>query len=159
MATFTTGPDGQMVVSQGPPLHLGYTQNNVAGGILEAASSKTVTSQAAQAEAAQHLGAGQKGAGRKSRRKSKKRRSSRKKKGGAAPNMNVSLTELPTANSIPGVSHETNHINAVNNLNQIRADSSYDSLLNATPRQVAGKRSRKAKNGSRHNRTHRRKRS
>ncbi len=165
MATFTVGPDGQMIASEGPPLHLGYTQN-ISGGILEAASSKTIASQQLQSDAAKNLGAGQKGSGRrKTLRKSKSKRgkSLRGKpslwRGGATPNLNVNIVELPTANSIDGVSHETNHINAVDNLNQLRANSLYDGLANATPRMVGGKNKGKAKNGSRHNRTHRRKRS
>jgi hypothetical protein len=167
MATFTIGSDGQMVASQGPTLQLGHTQN-ITGGILEAASSKTIASQQMQSDTAKSLGAGQKGAGRrKSLRRDKlslrrdklslRRKSVRR--GGAAPNLNVNIVELPTANSISGVSHETNHINAIDNLNQLRANSVYDGLANATPRMIGGKHKRKAKNGSRHNRTHRRKRS
>ena len=165
MATFITGPDGQKVASEGPPLQLGHTQN-ITGGILEAASSKTIASQQLQSDAARNLGAGQKGAGRRrTLRKSKSKRGKPKQgkpslwRGGASPNLNVNIVELPTANSIPGVSHETNHINAVDNLNQLRANSLYDGLVNETPRMVGGKNKGKAKNGSRHNRTHRRKRS
>jgi len=117
------------------------------GSTLEAAAQKTLASQAAAAEAAQKLGAGQKGAGRR-----------RRVKRGGAQTLNASIPNLPTAGSIPGVSHEQNHLDAVNNLNQIKAGAMFDSTLNAAPVNVGGrrKRSRKAKNGRRHNRTHRR---
>ena len=114
-------------------------------------------SQQLQSDAAKNLGAGQKGSGRRKTRR--KRGKLSLWRGGASPNLNVNIVELPSANSIPGVSHETNHINAVDNLNQLRANSLYDGLANATPRMVGGKNKGKSKNGSRHNRTHRRKRS
>lgn len=137
-------------IPDAPPLYNPPTQQ-INGSALEAAAQKTLASQAASAEAAQKLGAGQKGAGRRNRK-------SKKVKRGGAQTMNASIPNLPTANSIPGVSHEQNHLDAVNNLNQLKADGMFDSTLNAQPVNVGGrrKRSRKAKNGRRHNRTHRR---
>jgi hypothetical protein len=149
MASFTTGPNGQMIASAGPTMYLPAAQN-IEGGPLDAAANKTIASQAAQVEAAKALGAGQKGSSR------------RKRRGGAVPNLNASIPLIPTANSIPGVSVANTHLNAVNNLNQIRTDASYDSLINAQPRQVAGRRRKTVRkhkgrtNGRRSNRTHRR---
>lgn len=137
------------IIPDAPALYKPPAQQ-INGSALEAAAQKTLASQAAAAEAAQKLGAGQKGAGR--------RRRSRKVKRGGAQTLNASIPNLPTANSIPGVSHEQNHLDAVNNLNDAKAAAMFDSTLNAAPVNVGGrrKRSRKAKNGRRHNRTHRR---
>jgi hypothetical protein len=139
------------IIPDAPALYRPPTQQ-VSGSLIEAAASKTLASNAAAAEAAQKLGAGQKGAGRRRRRRSHK-----VKKGGAQT-MNASIPNLPTANSIPGVSHVQNHLDAVDHLNDIKAGAMFDSTLNAAPVNVGGrrKRSRKAKNGRRHNRTHRR---
>jgi hypothetical protein len=147
MATFTTDPSGRMVASSGPALHIPPTQH-LTGSLIEAASTKTLASQAQNAAASQSLGAGIKGAGRRKR--------------GGAQNLNATIPYIPEAGTISGVSHTANHLNAVNNLNQLRADAIYDQHINAQPYQVAGRKIRKTKrkaNGSRHNRTHRRKRS
>ncbi len=145
----TVTSNGQIIVTQGPPLHTGFTQN-ITGTPIDAAASKTLAANAQQVAAAKSLGAGQKGASRK--RRGKKRRM----RGGV--NLNASIPSIPEAGTIPGVSHAQNHLDAVNNLNQIRADKVYDGLHNATPRSVGGKRSRKVKkNGRSHKRTHRRK--
>ncbi len=142
----------------------GHTQN-IEGGPIEAATAKTLASQARAAAAAKALGAGMKGSARRRYR-------------GGAVNLNASIPVIPEANSIKGVSHVTNHLNAVNNLNQIRADKVYDNLINATPMKVGGFRFRDAeemypgsgthedtirsrkskKHGRRSKRTHRRKR-
>ena len=158
MATFTTGPNGQMIASSGPAMYIPASQQ-IEGSAIDAATAKTMTAHAQQVAAAKALGAGQKGASRKKRRQ----------RGGV--NLNAHIPNIPTANSIPGVSMENNHLNAVNNLNQIRHDQVYDSLINATPIKMGGlrlrddeaayggkrrKHTRKAKNGRRHNRTHRR---
>lgn len=144
MATFTPDATGRLVVTQGPPLHVPPTQH-VTGSFIDAASSKTLASQAQQAAAYKSLGAGVRGGKRKARR-------------GGAVNLNAQVPYLPEAGTIRGVSHETNHLNAVNNLNQIRADASYDSQIHAPAYQVAGKRRKTARksNGRRHKRTHRR---
>lgn len=170
MATLpnTVAPNGQIVITQGPTPHTGFTQH-ITGSPLEAAAAKTLAAQQAQIQASKTLGAGQKGAG--------KRRKSTKRKGGAAPNMEVKVPAIPEAGTIPGVSHEQNHINAINNLNQLRASSAYDSLINANPIKLGGfvlrdaeamypgsgsqedtkgRRKTKKKHGRRHKRTHRR---
>jgi pyruvate/2-oxoglutarate dehydrogenase complex dihydrolipoamide acyltransferase (E2) component len=138
------------IIPDAPALYKPPAQQ-INGSALEAAAQKTLASQAAAAEAAQKLGAGQKGAGRRKRK-------SKKVKRGGAQTMNASPINIPTAGSIPGVDPMKNHLDAVNNLNQIKADGMFDKTLNAQPIAVGGrrKRSRKAKNGRRHNRTHRR---
>jgi hypothetical protein len=122
--------------------------------MIDAASAKTLAAQQTQASAARALGVGQRAGSRRagSRRKSKRR--------GGAVNLNAQVPYIPEAGSIRGVSHETNHLTAVNNLNQIRADAVYDSQINAAPLQVAGRarKTRRKANGRSHNRTHRRKR-
>lgn len=139
----TTLPNGQ-IIPAAPPLFKPPVQD-LQGSALEAASTKTIASQAQLVSATRSLGAGQKGASRKMR-----------KRGGAS--LNATIPSIPEAGTIRGVSHEMNHLNAVNNLNQIRADASGDSLINAQPIKLGGtKRHRKAKkHGRRSNRTHRR---
>lgn len=140
----TVTSSGQIIVNSGPPLHTGFTQN-ITGTPIDAAAAKTLAAQAQQVAAAKSLGAGQKGSSRK-----------RRLRGGV--NLNASIPSVPEAGTIPGVSHAQNHLDAVNNLNQLRHDSVYDGLHNATPRSMGGKRSRKVKkNGRSHKRTHRRK--
>lgn len=144
----TVTSTGQIIVNQGPPLHTGFTQN-ITGSPIDAAAGKTLAAQQLQTAAAKSLGAGQKGSSRRRRRRMR---------GGV--NLNASIPTVPEAGTISGVSHTQNHLDAVNNLNQIRADKVYDGLHNATPRSVGGKRSRKVKkNGRSHKRTHRRKHS
>jgi hypothetical protein len=141
----TVTSSGQIIVNSGPPLHTGFTQN-ITGTPIDAAAAKTLAAQAQQIAAAKSLGAGQKG----SSRRHKKRRM----RGGV--NLNASIPSLPEAGTITGVSHAQNHLDAVNNLNQIRHDKVYDGLHNATPRSMGGKRSRKVKkNGRSNKRTHR----
>jgi hypothetical protein len=144
----TTLPSGQ-ILPQAPQLHIPSVQR-LQGSPLEAASARTLESNARLAETAKSMGAGQKGA-------------RRKKKGGAPPvNMNAQIPSLPEAGTISGVSHAQNHLRNVDNLNQLRADASGDKLMNAQPYDphVKGgrrtKRHRKAKNGRSSNRTHRR---
>ena len=165
MASFTTGPNGQIVAASGPPLHTPAAPM-ISGGPINAAAAKTMTAQAQQVAAAKALGAGQKGSSRRRRRYR-----------GGATNLNASIPFMPTANSIPGVSAADNHLNAVNNLNQIRADKVYDALQNAPALKVGGFRMRdaeelypmsgthedtkrvrriKKKHGRRNHRTHRR---
>jgi hypothetical protein len=70
---------------------------------------------------------------------------------------NVSMSKLPEANTIQGVSHESVHIDAVNNLNKLLADSAGDKLGNAQAFDVnGGKRTRRKLNGRRNNRSRRR---
>jgi hypothetical protein len=134
-------------VNSGPPLHTGFTQQ-ITGTPIDAAAAKTLAANARQVATAKSMGAGQKGASRRHKK--------RRMRGGV--NLNASIPSVPEAGSIPGVSHAQNHLDAVNNLNQIRADKVYDGLHNATPRSMGGKRSRKVKkNGRSHKRTNRRK--
>jgi hypothetical protein len=141
----TVTSSGQIIVNSGPPLHTGFTQQ-ITGTPIDAAASKTLAAHAQQVAAAKSLGAGQKGASRRRKRM----------RGGV--NLNASIPSVPEAGTIAGVSHAQNHLDAVNNLNQIRADKVYDGLHNATPRSVGGKRSRKVKkNGRSNKRTNRRK--
>lgn len=159
----TVGPNGQIIVNSGPPLYTGFTQH-IQGSPLEAAAAKTLAAQASQVAAAKALGAGQKGASRL-----------RKMRGGV--NLTANIPSIPEAGTIPGVSHAQNHINAINNLNQIRHDQVYDGLINATPIKLGGfrlrdaeemypgsgthddtkhRRKTKKKHGSRHKRVNRR---
>lgn len=152
----STGGDGRIVFNDGPALHTGFKQTGVAGGPINAASQNTINSINQHAAAAKALGAGQKGSSRKRR--------GRKHRGGAAQNLNANIPDLPTANSIPGVSHAKTHVDSVNNLNAARYAGMYDSLINAAPIQLKGaarKRRGKSKrktHGRRSKRTHRRNR-
>lgn len=162
MASYTTTSNGQVILTSGPPLVIPSTQN-VQGGLVEAASAKTLASQAAAAQQYKNLGAGQKGAGR------------RKKKRGGAQNLNMVPLGLPTANSVPGVNADDVFKASVDLKNQIAADKSYDHLVGTTPIKVGGfvirgaedlypgsgtqadtKRRRKVKHGRRSKRTRRR---
>jgi hypothetical protein len=145
----TTLPSGQIIPLQ-PALRLPPVQH-LQGSALEAASTKTLASNAALADTAAKLGAGQKGSSRKKLRK------------GGAQNLHASIPSLPEAGTIPGVSHANNHLANVNNLNQLVADRTGDALMNAQPYDPTPtkggrrtKRHRKAKNGRSNKRTHRR---
>lgn len=127
----TVAPNGQIIINQGPPLHDGFIQH-IQGSPLEASAAKTLAATTSQVAAAKALGAGQKGASRKRR----------KQRGGV--NLNANIPSIPEAGTIPGVSHAQNHLNAVNQLNQIRHDQVYDGLMNATPIQMGGFRFRDA---------------
>jgi len=132
----TTLPSGQIILPP-VPLHTPKAQN-IEGSAIEAASQRTMASNAAQAAAFKSLGGGQKGGRMR----------------GGAPTLNASIPFLPSANSIPGVSHEDVHLNNVNNLNQIRASATGDKLSNAAPYKVGGKRTRRKANGRGNKRTH-----
>jgi hypothetical protein len=146
----TTLPSGQ-IIPQAPALHTPPVQD-LEGSALEAASAKTLSSNAKLAETAKAMGAGQKGSGRR-----------RKYRRGGAENLNAHPPNLPEAGTIRGVSAMNNHLANVNNLNQIRADASGDKFLHAQPYDPTPtkggrrtKRHRKAKNGRSHKRTYRR---
>lgn len=143
MASFTAGPNGALVATSLPPQKTSAIQN-VEGGVLEASTQKSTASRAAQIQEYKSLGAGQKGGRRKYR-------------GGAAANVPPSV--LPTANSVPGVSHESVTKNGIDVLNKINAGAVYDKLSSAQPKLVGGrskKRRSTRKNGRKHKRTHRR---
>ena len=151
----TTGSDGRILINEGPELHTGFKQTGIAGGPINAASAKTIGSINQHAAAARAMGAGQKGSSRRNRK--------RRHRGGSS-NLNANIPEIPTANSIPGVSHADTHVKGVDNLNSARYAGIYDKLINAQPVQVKGgakkrrNKSKKRKNGRRSKRTHRRNR-
>jgi hypothetical protein len=141
-------PTGQVIPTQ-PALHIPGVQD-IEGSPLEAASAKTLASNAALAETAKHMGAGQKGAGRR-----------KKQRGGATVNLNAHLPILPEAGTVKGVSAANNHLANIDNLNAIRTGAMYDKLGSLQPYDpMAGgrrtKRKRKAKNGRSSKRTNRR---
>lgn len=145
MASYTTAANGQVILTSGAPLVIPQTQN-VQGGLIEAASAKSLASQAAAATHYQNMGAGQKGAGRRRSRKAKHKgkRKSRKAKRGGAQSLNMVPLGLPTANSVPGVNHDDVFKGSVDLKNQIAADKSYDHLRGATPIKIGGFRFRDA---------------
>jgi hypothetical protein len=167
MASYTTAANGQVILTSGAPLDIPQAQN-VQGGLIEAASQKTIASQAASAANYKNLGGGQKG-GRRTRK--------RKVRRGGAQSLNVAPLGLPTANSISGINSDDVFKTGVDLKNQIIADKSYDHLRTATPIKMGGFRLRGAEelypgsgseedtkgrrkvNGRRSKRTHRRKRS
>ena len=142
----TTTNAGQ-ILPDAPAMHIPGVQE-IGGSALQAASEKTLASNAALAATAKHMGAGQKGAGK------------RKQRGGQ--NLNAHLPIIPEGGSIKGVSSANNHLANVDNLNQIRAGAMYDKLHSETPYdppKIGGrrtKRKRKAKNGRSNKRTNRR---
>ena len=130
--------NGGQIIPSAPEMYSPPIQK-LNGSALDVASTNTINAFRSQAEAARALGAGQKGASRRRRR------------GGAALNLNARIPDLPEAGTISGVSHAQNHLDAVNHLNQIRADKVGDSLINATPIKLGGK-----KHGRSRKRSHRR---
>lgn len=143
MASFSAGPDGALIATSGPAPYVPKAQN-VEGGLINAATAKTVESHKQAAAAYKSLGAGQKGGRR------------RKMRGGSTP-ANVPPSILPTANSIPGVSHEGTLKSIVDTHNQLKTSAVYDKLSGSAPKLVGGriKRSRKTKkHGRRSKRNH-----
>jgi hypothetical protein len=137
MASFTAGANGALIATGLPPQKVPAVQN-VEGGIIGAATAKTVISRQEAANAYKNLGAGQ--------------------KGGSAP-ANVPPSALPTAGSIPGVSHEGVMQKIINNHNQLTADAAYDGLSRSQPKLVGGRVKRRRstkKHGRRRNGTRRR---
>jgi hypothetical protein len=144
----TTLASGQ-IIPAAPALHTPPIQD-LEGSPLEAASKTTIDSNAKLAETAKAMGAGQKGSGRRKMR-------------GGADNLNAHIPSVPEAGTIRGVSHANVHVAGVDLLNKVRADASGDKLMNVQPYDPTPtkggrrtKRHRKAKNGRRNNRTHRR---
>jgi hypothetical protein len=140
MASYTTASNGQVILTSGAPLVIPAAQN-IQGGLIEAASAKTLASQAAAADHYENMGAGQKGAGRRKTRKGKRKgksKKSRKVKRGGAQSLNMVPLGLPTANSVPGVDADSVFKAGVDLKNQIVADKSYDHLRGSTPMTVGG---------------------
>lgn len=172
MASYTTAANGQVILTSGAPLQIPVAQN-VQGGLIEAASQKTIASQAASAANYKNLGGGQKGGRRTRKHKSKSKRKVR----GGAQSLNMVPVGLPTANSVSGINTDDVFKAGVDLKNQLVADKSYDHLRTATPIKMGGFRLRGAEelypgsgteedtkgrrkvNGRRSKRTHRRKRS
>jgi len=143
MASFSARADGALIATTLPPQKTVSAQN-VEGGLINAASAKTVESHKQAAAAYKSLGAGQKGGKR------------RKMRGGSEP-ANVPPSILPTANSIGGVSHSGVMKHIVDTHNQLKASGVYDKLSGSAPKLVGGriKRSRKTKkHGRRSKRNH-----
>jgi hypothetical protein len=143
------------IIQQAPALYAPPVQD-LQGSALEAASTKTIASNAALAATAKAMGAGQKGSSRK------RSRNHRVKKGGAST-LQANAVNIPEAGTIRGVSAMKNHLMNVDNLNQIRADAAYDKLGNSQPYDptpAKGGRRTKRKHTQRHgrrdNRTNRR---
>lgn len=137
----SVAPNGQ-IIHAAPALHKDPIQSLPGGSALEAAAAKTVASQQQQAAAAKSLGAGQRGSGRR-----------RKYRGG---NQNAVIPELPQGGTLKGITHEQNHLDAVNTLNQLRADKVGDADINAQPIKIGGTKRRRRTNGRRRNRSYRR---
>lgn len=148
------GVTGQ-IIPQMPQLVSGEDHvQKIDGSALEAASRDTIQSQQQLADLTKHLGAGQKGS---SRRRHKKRKTIRKRKYMKGGLGNVTPLNLPTAKSIPGIDATQVHKDLIDIRNQNLANASGDKLANSPAMILGGKRrSRKAKNGHRRHRTHRR---
>jgi hypothetical protein len=132
---------GQIILPEITP----YTPpvQRITGSPIDAATTKTLSSQANAAAAAKSLGAGQRGG--KSRRKNRKRNKiTRRRYRGGYTNMNARIPSVPEAGTIPGVSMSNNHLKNVDNLNQIRADKTGDSLIHASPMQLGGSKKKRS---------------
>ena len=130
----TVSASGQQIASGLPPLHPGFTQN-IQGGPLQHAASKTIAATRAQASHALKAGVGMRG-------------------GGVMEYHPIAGAEGKT---IPGVSSSANYGKLLGHVNSLRAGSAYDHLTNAPPYKVAGgKRRRKTKKDGRRKRNNRR---
>jgi hypothetical protein len=164
---FKTDASGKLIASAVPKPAPPPTQK-ITGSIAQAAAEKTTQDAANQAAAFKALGAGQKGSSRRKRRHT----------GGAG--QNVTPSNLPTANSVPGANPTDVMKKLVDIQTQLKASGTYDKLINAPPAKVGGfrmygaedlypgsgthsdtkdRRKTKKKHGRRHKRTHRGKRS
>ena len=137
--------NGQIIEPQAPAHQERYIQT-MKGSAVDSAVQKVNNAIQQQAAASKSLGAGQRGSGK--RRK--------KYKGGN----NVTIPNIPTSNSIQGISPAAVHQQAGDNLAQIKADASYDKHINATPIKLGGKKkkTRRKRNGRNNTRNHRRSR-
>jgi len=113
-------PSGRITITGMPALSSGFTQN-IEGGQLNAAVSKTQTGIATQASHVLASGAGIRGG--------------RRMRGGQ---ITASVPIVPEANSIPGVSHAGVQQSLIQNVNQLKADRVYDGLASATPYKING---------------------
>ena len=113
-------PSGRITITGMPALASGFTQN-IEGGQLNAAVSKTQNGIATQASHVLASGAGIRGG--------------RRMRGGQ---ITASVPTIPEANSIPGISHAGVQQSLVQNVNQLKADRVYDGLASATPYKING---------------------
>jgi hypothetical protein len=140
-APTTVLPNGQHVVTALGPQHLGHTQN-LEGGLIQHAATKTANSIRTQAGHAAKAGVTMRG-------------SSRRFKGGAE----IQVPSTPEGGTIPGVSFKNNHVSLVNGLNKINTGALYDKMGSAQPYAAnfkGGKRRRKTNGRSKHRNIHRR---
>jgi len=125
-APTTVHASGQIVATGLPAQNVG-THQNLQGGLINHAVSKTTSSIRAQANHARAAGVTMRGG--------------RRRRGGA----NAFVPEVPEGNTIPGTSFTGNHVNLLNAGNQLRASAVYDKLAGTTPYKVGGKRRRRTK--------------
>ena len=124
MAAPTVTHGNGLVVATGlGPQHTGH-QQNIEGGLLNHAAKLSLQKTAAQASHAKSAGVTMRGG-------------------------NLSIPHVAEGGTIPGVSFGGNHANLINNLNQINADKTYDSLAGTQPYKVGGRKHRRKtkKNG------------
>ena len=127
-APTTVHSNGQVVVTGLGPQSVG-TPQNIQGGLINYAAAKTAGSIRAQAAHAVKAGVTMRGSGRR--------------RGGAIMHSPV----VPEGGTIPGVSFAGNHQALLNNLNQMKADASYDKLAGTQPYKVSGGKRRRKTNG------------
>ena len=143
-APMTVSSSGQQIASGLPLQHPGFTQN-LAGGPIHAAATKTQASIAAQASHAKALGATIRGGKRKMR-------------GGA--NVEFHPMQSPEGGSIPGVSSANNTGSLLQAVNELRTGATYDHLVGTQSYKVklGGRKRRRntKKHGSRKHGSHRR---
>jgi len=123
-----------MVVATGIPGQFTGQQQNLEGGPINAAVSKTTSIMKDQASHAKDAGVTM--------------------RGGAA----LTIPHVAEGKTIPGVSFADNHAKLANTLNQLQADKTYDNLAGSKPYTVGGKRKhrRRKTNGRRNTRNSRR---
>ena len=141
-APMTVSSSGQQIATGLPPQHPGFTQN-LAGGPIHAAATKTQASIAAQASHAKALGATMRGG--------------KRMRGGS--NVEYHPMQVAEGGTVPGVSSAKNMGTLLQSVNDLRTGASYDHLVGTQPYKVkvgGRKRGRKTKKhgrrklGSRH---------
>ena len=115
-APTTVHTNGMVVATGLGGQSVGYVQN-LQGGLLNHAATKTAESIRAQASHAKAAGVTMKGGGQP-----------------------IHVPEVSEGHSIPNVSFTANHAALHGTLNQINADKTYDNLVGTTPYKIGGKR-------------------
>jgi hypothetical protein len=124
-----TSSNGQYIAAGLPPQHKGFTQN-IQGGPIQHAASKTLSARASQASHAIKSGVGMRG-------------------GGVVEYHPLSGTDGGT---ISGVSSSANYGKLLGHVNNLRTAAAYDHLGSAQPYKVkGGKRGRKTNGRNRRN--------